>query len=476
MSTDNLTKMICTLGPTAADAETITGLLEAGMDLARLNFSHGTHESLRELIALVRQCSERCGRHTGILGDLQGPKIRTGELEGHAPVELVTGSEFTLTTEALPGDAHRVSTTYQPLPQDVRPGDSILLDDGLIGLTVLGVEGPAVRTRVTAGGPLGEYKGINLPGVPISAPSLTDKDRADLQFAIEQGVDYLGLSFVRTAADVQELQDLLAPLERRPAVIAKIEKPEALAEIDAIVEAADGIMVARGDLGVEMPPEEVPIVQKRLVSLCAQRRKPVIIATQMLDSMREHPRPTRAEASDVAGAIFEGADAVMLSGETASGKYPVEAAGMMRRISAAAERESLAGRHLRVGLDEGRFVSFADALSRSASEIAEAVGAAAIVAFTQTGSTARLISMCRTSVPLFAATPLVATARRCSLYWGVHPVLISPVQNTDEMIANVTNTMKAMGAVKPGDVIVITAGTPVGQAGTTDTVKLQTIR
>ena len=475
MPKENLSKIICTLGPAADDPEVVAGMLEAGADVIRLNFSHGSPEPFSPRIKCVREMSERVGRHTALLGDLQGPKIRTGELERHQPVELARGQELVITTQPVPGTAERICTTYAALPQDVAAGDCILLDDGVIARRVLSTSETEVRTEVEAGGRLGERKGINLPGVNISSPSLTEKDRRDVEFIVESGLDYVALSCVRGAQEVRELQELLSRWERRPAVIAKIDTPEALAEIEAIVAAADGIMVARGDLGVEMPPEEVPILQKQLVRLCGRGRKPVIVATQMLDSMRVNPRPTRAEASDVAGAIFEGADAVMLSGETAVGRFPVQSVEMMRRISSAAEREIMARPHLRVEPEEAPFISFADALARSVAEVAEAVQAAAIVAFTETGSTARLISLCRPAVPVFAATPRVATARRCSLYWGVRPVLISPVETTDEMIANVSHTMKAMGAVKTGDVIAITAGT-VGQAGTTDMVKLEVTR
>ncbi|HEY3398637.1 MAG TPA: pyruvate kinase [Armatimonadota bacterium] len=471
----NPTKMICTVGPASSSPEVFAQLLDAGLDVARLNFSHGTHAQMLEVVRMIRELGERKGRHVALLADLQGPKIRTGALEGDAPVLLETGNQFVITIAPVAGTAACVSTTYQSLPQDVKPGDTILLDDGLIALEVLSSDATEVTTCIRAGGWLGAHKGINLPGVAISSPSLTEKDRADLDFILQHDLDYIGLSFVRCAEDVRQLKQLVAASGCAAAVIAKIEKPEALEEIEEIVEEADGIMVARGDLGVEMPPEQVPILQKRITALCGQRRKPVIIATQMLDSMREHPRPTRAEASDVANAIFSGADAVMLSGETAAGQYPVESALMMQRIAAAAEADLLGGAHLRTAAGDDEFFSFADAIARSAAEVAESVGAAAIVAFTHSGSTARLISMCRTRVPIFAATPLVSTARRCHLYWGVRPVLIAPVQDTDEMIINVTRTMKAMGVVKPGDVIVITAGTPVGQAGGTDTVKLQTI-
>jgi len=475
MSEYNPTKIVCTIGPASQSTEVISGLLRAGMDVARLNFAHGTQESIGPVVRRIRDLAEEQRRHVAILGDLRGPKIRTGELEGGQPVRLEPGHELFITTKPVPGTARRISTTYESLPADVEPTDRILLDDGLICLEVVDTDEREVRTRVVVGGLLGEHKGINLPGVRISAPCLTEGDRADLEFALDTGFDYVGLSFVRQAADVQQLRELIQANGGEAAIVAKIEKPEAIAEIEEIVELADVVMVARGDLGVEMPPEEVPILQRRIVACCGARRTPVIIATQMLESMREHPRPTRAEASDVANAVFEGADGVMLSGETAVGRYPVETTQMMRRICVAAEREVMAGEHLRVAAGAGKFVSGADALAHSAAQIAEAVEATAIVAFTQSGSTARLISMCRTRVPIFAATPLVATARRCNLYWGVQPVLIPPVKSTDEMIANVTHTMKAMGVVKTGDRIVITAGTPAGQAGGTDTVKLQTI-
>jgi pyruvate kinase len=470
----NPTKIICTIGPASQSREVIAGLLRAGMDVARINFSHGEPEGRARVVRLVREVAEDQCRHVAILGDLQGPKMRTGPLQDGCPVLLEPGQEFHITVDPVPGTARRVCTTYQTLPLDVEPTDHILLDDGLITLEVIATQEREVRTRVVTGGLLGEHKGINLPGVAISSPSLTDKDREDLAFALDHNFDYVGLSFVRSAADVRQLQELIAANGAEAKVVAKIEKPEALREIDEIVELADAVMVARGDLGVEMPAEEVPILQRRLVALGAAHRTPVIIATQMLDSMRERPRPTRAEASDVASAVFEATDAVMLSGETAIGQYPLEAAQMMRRICLAAEREVMSGHHLRMLSGEGGFFSFSDAIARSAAQTAEAAGAAAIVAFTQSGSTARLISMCRTRVPVFAATPLVSTARRCSLYWGVEPVLIAPVNSTDEMISNVTRTMKAMGVVKPGDAIVITAGTP-GESGGTDMVKLETI-
>ena len=471
---ENPTRLICTLGPASRDPATLDRLLEAGLDVARINFSHATPETITPTVRTLRELAAARGRPVAILGDLQGPKIRTGSLVGGGPVALWPGATLVITTEPVTGTAERVSTTYQALAQDVHPGDPILLDDGAISLRVVAVEGSEVQTQVVDGGDLGEHKGINLPGVAISSPSVTDKDREDLRYLVEQQFDFVAQSFVRSVEDVRLLKRLLAQLGADTPVIAKIEKPEAIGDLEAIVAEADALMVARGDLGVEMPPEEVPILQRRIMSLCAQQRKPVIIATQMLESMREQPRPTRAEASDVANAVFHGADAVMLSGETAAGKYPVESAQMMQRICAAAEREYMAGKHLRTDYSESGFASDSDALARASAELAEAVGAAAIVAFTQSGSTARLISMCRTRVPVLALTPLAATARRCCLYWGVVPVLIPAPASSEEMRSEVTRVLKERGWVQPGDVIVITSGT-VGHTGTTDTIRLQTV-
>ena len=470
----NPTKIIVTLGPAPARDHVLADVFRAGADLARLNFSHGDHDSHRLVYDRVRSLEQELGRPIGVIADLQGPKIRTGTLEGGGPVTICAGQPLTITTQDTLGSASCVSTTYQSLPGDVEPGDRILMDDGLLELQVLGTAAREVQCRVIMGGELGEHKGINLPGVKISAPSLTPKDRDDLQFAIGLGVDYVAISFVRSAADVVETKDAIAALGSNVPVIPKLEKPEAIEELVAIVQVSDAIMVARGDLGVELPPERVPILQKRVIRECARQRVPVITATQMLDSMRHHPRPTRAEASDVANAILDGTDAVMLSGETAVGEYPVEAVAMMRRIAQAAEEELLSGAHLRIGVDGDEDLSFSDALSRAAAKVAEETDTRAIVAFTQSGSTARLASKCRPRVPILAPTPVLATARRCTLYWGVEPVLIDPVDDTDDMLKDVSSHVRDAGMARPGDVVVVMAGT-LGQHGTTDMIKLQEI-
>jgi pyruvate kinase len=475
MEQGKLTKIICTVGPASSTRETLADMICAGMDAARLNFSHGTHEDHRKSFDLVRTTAAELGRHVAVIGDLQGPKIRTGPLLGGGPVELHTGATIAITTEACPGSAERVSTTYQALPHDVAPGDCILIDDGLMELRVVATDETTATCEVINGGPLGEHKGINLPGVKVSSPALTEKDRDDLTFAVGLGVDYLALSFVRTAADIELCRDAITAAGGDVPIIAKLEKPEAMDDLEAIIAATDMVMVARGDLGVELPPERVPILQKQIINACSEQRVPVITATQMLDSMRENPRPTRAEASDVANAIFDGTDAVMLSGETAVGEYPLESVEMMRRILIAAEAEQMRGDHLRMGRLRRASVSFSDALSRAAAETAEYIGARAIVAFTQSGSTARMASKCRTRIPVIAATPLAQTARRCNLYWGVCPVLIEPVHGTDEMMRRVERQAVAMGLAGEGDALVITAGTPIGRHGTTNMMKLQVI-
>ncbi len=476
MTVTNPTKIICTIGPASADPQVLRALIEAGADAVRLNFSHGDHDSHQEAFTLVRQAADALGELVAIIADLQGPKIRTGRLQGGGPVELSAGTELTITTQECIGDARCISTTYEALPHDVKPGDRILLDDGLLELQVLSTDAETVNCQVITGGPLGEHKGINLPGVWVSAPALTDKDRQDLAFAVDLGADYIALSFVRSADDMEQARQAIAEAGGDQPIIAKLEKPEAMQELDAIIAASDAVMIARGDLGVELPPERVPILQKQIIRACCDQRMPVITATQMLDSMREHPRPTRAEASDVANAIFDGTDAVMLSGETAIGKYPVESVTMMRRIVSAAEQEQMSGQHLRTDELTAGSLDFSDALSRAAAKTAEHIGARAIVAFTQSGSTARLASKCRPRVPIIAATPLATTARRCNLYWGVRPLLIEPVHNTDEMLERIEQQTVAMGVAEPGDVLVITAGTPIGQRGTTNMMKLQLIR
>lgn len=476
MITYNPTKIVCTLGPASSDEATLKAMIAAGMDLARMNFSHGSHDDHAQTFALLRKVAAEMGAYVGVIADLQGPKIRTGELADHEPVELVPGAPFTITTEPCIGTAERVSTTYQHLAEDVRAGDHILLDDGLLEVEVRSKTRTEVLCKVVTGGPLREHKGINLPGVKVSSPSLTTKDREDLEFALDLGVDYVALSFVRCPEDVLELRGLCRRDCALTPIIAKLEKPEALARLSEVIQAADAIMIARGDLAVELSTEQVPVWQKRIIAECAMQDKPVITATQMLESMRDHPQPTRAEASDVANAIFDGTDAVMLSAETAIGSYPVETVVMMRRIAAAAEHEQGRWQH-REWLQEPEDVSFtiADAISRSAVTVADEIAAKAIIAFTESGSTARLASKRRPRVPLLACTPLEATARRCSLYWGVRPVLMPSVEDTEEMIQASGQESKRLGYVEIGDLVVITAGVPMGQSGSTNTLSIETI-
>jgi len=473
----NRTKIVATIGPASCSEATLHSIFEEGADAVRLNFSHGSHSDHHSYIRTVRTVAAQCNAHIAIIADLQGPKIRTGLLKGGEAVELVSGEELVITTRDIPGTSRCISTTYGALPSDVDSGDRILLDDGALELQVTDTTETEVHCQIVIGGTLDEHKGINLPGVSVSAPALTEKDRDDLHFALENEVDYVALSFVRSAQDIRELKELIDQQDADVPVIAKLEKPEAIEELEQIVTSADAIMVARGDLGVEMPLEEVPILQKQIINLCSRMRKPVITATQMLDSMRTNPRPTRAETSDVANAILDGTDAVMLSGETAIGNYPVESVAMMRRIAAFAEQQQLSGQHLRTETAAiSEFVDFADALSRGAARIAERVKAEAIIAFTQSGSTARLASKCRPRCPIIAATPLESTARRCNLYWGVQPIIIESADNTDETIVRVERRMRELGIVESGDVMIITAGTPIGTPGTTNMMKLQVVR
>jgi len=472
----NPTKIVCTLGPATDTEDMIAQLLEAGMDVVRLNFSHGDYETHEKVFHRVRKVANDKGCSIAILADLQGPKIRVGELQDGAPVILNSGDEVTIDVEADKGDAHRLSTTYSELALDVESGERILINDGLVELRVRGTTDTTVDCEVVYGGPVREHAGINLPGARISAPSLTAKDRADLKFAIEQGADYIALSFVRSAGDIVTIKQAIADLDADTPVVAKLEKPEALDELEEIVSASDVVMVARGDLGVETSPGHVPVLQKRIIAECGRQRVPVITATQMLESMTNNPRPTRAEASDVANAVFDSTDALMLSGETAIGKYPVETVRTMREIASIAEKELLRTDTMSaaplVGMD---FLDFADSVSRAAADTADILGAKVILAFTQSGSTARLASKCRPLMPIVAATPLPETARRCSLYWSVQPLLIEPVDHTDEMIHNVDLQLRELGICEKGDVIVITAGTPIGRRGTTNTMKVHVI-
>src|SRR4051812_8403769 len=400
------TKIVCTIGPSTSSPEMIARLIAAGMDVARLNFLHGTHEEHAQRIKLLRQAALQANRPLGILQDLQGPKIRTGKLKDGQPVQLRAGERFDITTRQVAGAAACVSTTYSALPRDVEPGDRILLSDGLIELRVIDETDDEVHTTVVFGGELRENQGINLPGVKVSAPALTEKDIADLEFGLAQGVDYVAISFVRRAADLRDIKARIKAAGKTTPVCAKIEKPEALDDLAAILEITDAIMVARGDLGVEMAPEQVPIVQKQLIDAASNAGVPVITATQMLDSMIRNPRPTRAEASDVANAIIDGTDAVMLSGETANGLYPIAAVEMMSRIAEVAEASGRHGDHiLAPSLVIERQPSVSKAISAAACAIVNALPVRAIVAFTMTGRSALLISNMRPIVPILAFTP-----------------------------------------------------------------------
>jgi pyruvate kinase len=470
-------KIVCTLGPATTSQEMLEKLLDAGMDVARLNFSHGTHADHQAVLDRLRAASLKVRKAVGVLGDLQGPKIRTGKLEKGA-IELVEGKEISITTdESVLGTQELVSTTYPHLAADVNVGDRILLDDGLLELKVLATDKKSlIRTEVVHGGTLKNNKGINLPGVALRADALTAKDREDLIFGLKAGVDMVALSFVRTPQDIDMCRDAMQEAGRVVPIIAKLEKPEAIARLDSILDKTDGVMVARGDLGVEIPPEEVPAIQKDIIRRANQRGLPVIVATQMLNSMIEHPRPTRAEASDVANAVMDNTDAVMLSGETASGDYPVESVQMMSRIVEAAE-SAMRQSFPRIGTGEPLKIpaEFPDVTCGVACRAAREAGCSLIVAFTLTGNTARLVSRYRPSVPIIAFSPNQEVRRRLSLLWGVMPRVLEPVQETEEMVRRVEEELLARGLAKRGERIVIVFGAPVGQAGKINSLRLHTI-
>lgn len=465
------TKIVCTLGPSTDHPEVLRAMIRAGMSVARINFSHGDQAAHARRIAMVRQVAQEEGAIVAVMGDLQGPRWRVGVIEG-GYILVAPGQRIVLTTRPVPGSPQEVHLPHPELVALVRPGQPLLLDDGLLEFRVEEVNGTDVVCRVVRGGTLSSHKGINAPGLPLTLPALTEKDRLDVRFAVEQGMDYLALSFVRTDADVRQLRALLQELGASIPIVAKIEKREALEHFEAILEAADAVMVARGDLGVEIPPEEVPIHQKRIIRLCNRAGKPVITATQMLNSMVNHPRPTRAEASDVANAILDGTDAVMLSAETATGKYPVEAVQMMARIARIAEG---AMPH-RQWLDLiGEAAEVTEAISRATVEIAEQIGARAIITSTMSGYTARMIARHRPPVSIIAVTPVPATTRRLALVWGVQPTLMPAVRSTDEMLAAASQAALRSGLVQPGDLVVITAGVPFGHPGHTNLVKVHRI-
>ena len=448
-------------------------LLRLGMDVARLNFSHGTHEDHARNIARLRRAAEREHRSICILQDLQGPKIRTGLLEGHEPILLKTGSTVTITPQDVLGNASRISTTFPDLARELSPGARILLTDGLIELRVRESRGKDVICEVLNGGLLGEHKGINLPGLALSIPALTDKDRKDLEFGLAHGVDAVALSFVRTAEDVTSARKIVAAHGSDVPLIAKLEKPQAIDHLEEILQAADGVMVARGDLGVEMAPEKVPVIQKHVIRRAAAWRRPVITATQMLESMIENPRPTRAETSDVANAIFDGTDSVMLSAESASGRYPREAVSIMSRIVIEAENnlaEFAEPRRRR----EHRGLSVAEAICESIAHAADDLPMGAIAIFTETGNTARMISKYRPKVPIFAFTHVLPVVNRLNLYWGVHPVRCRQARSAEQMVTMAEQDLVRREVLTPGDVLGVVAGTRQA-SGSTNLMRLHVI-
>lgn len=466
------TKIVATVGPSCAERAQLESLLKAGVDVFRLNFSHGELQQKEQWIALIRDLSRQQQRAVSILGDLQGPKIRTGLMKDGRQL-LTEGQEVVITTSNVAGADGLIPTIYQALPQDVVPGNQILLDDGLLELKVLRIEEQQVYCQVVVGGVLKDRKGINLPGVKVSAPAMTEKDLLDLQFCIEQELDWVALSFVRTAAEVKQLKQIIYQQNSSMKVISKIEKPEAVDNFDAILEVTDGVMVARGDLGVEVPSEHVPLIQKMIIRKCNQLGKPVITATQMLESMIGNPRPTRAETSDVANAILDGTDAVMLSGETAAGLYPVAAVEVMDRIA----RDVEADPQLRAKLFEMQRIvdgyhNLPEAIGQAACQVAKNVGAAAILAFTQTGSTVALVAKHRPGLPILAVTPSKQVRRRLALYGGVRSLRVDIQGTTETQITSVEKAVLESGLLQRGDVVVITMGSPVSAPGTTNLLKV----
>jgi pyruvate kinase len=465
-------KIICTIGPSCNTEPVLRDLMQLGMDVARLNFSHGTHEDHAHSIERLRRAAEKERRTLCILQDLQGPKIRTGSLKGHTPITLRKKSHLTITPRDVPGTPELVSTTFKGLAREMRPGARILLSDGRIELRVVKIRGNDVECEVVNGGTLAEHQGINLPGAALSIPALTEKDHKDLEFGLKHGVDMVALSFVRSAADVGGVKQIIAAHGKDTPIIAKLEKPQAIEHLDHIFAVADGVMVARGDLGVEMPPEKVPVIQKHVINQSALWRKPVITATQMLESMIENPRPTRAEASDVANAVFDGTDAVMLSAETASGRYPREAVAMMARIVLEAERSMFDSPLPR--RRERRKLSISETICESVAHAAEDLHMAAIAVFTESGNTARLISKFRprTGIHAFCHRPYVSN--RMNLLWGVHPVRQEEQCTTENMVATAELELLRAGCVKVGDVMGVVAGTQMS-TGSTNFMRLHVV-
>jgi pyruvate kinase len=460
-------KIVCTLGPAVDTADDIRRLVEAGMDVARLNMSHGTHDDHRRLYDLVRRASDDTGRGVGIIADLQGPKIRLETFVG-GKAKLTPGDEFVITTRDVDGDDSICGTTYHGLPGDVREGDPILVDDGKLRLRVVKVDDEDVTTRVEVGGKVSDHKGLNLPGVAVSVPALSEKDVDDLRWALRTSVDFVALSFVRSGADADDVRRIMREEGIMLPVIAKIEKPQAIDNLDDVIDAFDAFMVARGDLGVECPLEDVPFLQKRVIDKARRNAKPVIVATQMLESMISNPAPTRAEASDVANAVLDGTDAVMLSGETSVGEYPIQTVETMARIVAATEAHELDG----MAAIDWQPKTRGGVIAKAAAEVAFRVGAKYLVAFTQSGDSARRLSRYRGRVPILAFTPEAKVRSQLSLSWGIETFLTNPVEHTDEMVRQVDEALLEIGRVEQGDLVVIIAGSPPGIPGSTNALRI----
>ncbi|OPZ75739.1 MAG: Pyruvate kinase [Firmicutes bacterium ADurb.Bin456] len=468
------TKIVCTIGPASDDLNTIKKLIQAGMNVARLNFSHGTQEGHGRLFALIRRAAEETGQNVALMLDTKGPEIRLGFFK-EEPVRLEDGATVALTTQQVAGDKERIPLSYEGLPGDVRKGDTILLDDGLIELEVLSIKETEIFCRVVNGGEITSQKGVNVPGVTLNLPALTEKDIQDIRFGIKHNVDFIAASFVRKGSDVLDLRRVLEENSAEIDIIAKIENREAVQNLEEIIKVSDGVMVARGDLGVEIPVEEVPLLQKTIIRLCNHSGKPVVTATQMLESMIQNPRPTRAEASDVANAIFDGTDAVMLSGETAAGKYPLEAVRTMARIAERAE----AAIHYGEMPGEKRYASprhtVTDAISFASCATSRDLGAAAIITSTESGHTAKMVAKYRPRALVVAVTPHANVMRKLALTWGVRPLLAASKRNTDEMMSTAVGVSLTAGLIKGGDLVVFTAGMPVGVRGTTNLIRVLTV-
>ncbi|MEV8215609.1 pyruvate kinase [Leifsonia sp. NPDC077715] len=463
-------KIVATLGPATSSYDNIRAIIDAGVDVARMNLSHGSYEVHEGVYANVRKAADDAGKPVAVLVDLQGPKIRLGKFEA-GPYELAEGDIFKITTEDIIGTKEISSTTFKGLPNDVKPGDFLLIDDGKVRVRVVSVDGPVVTTEVVVAGPVSNNKGINLPGVAVNVPALSEKDEADLRWGLKLGADLIALSFVRNAADIERVHEIMAEEGRKVPVVAKIEKPQAVDALEEIIEAFDAIMVARGDLGVELPLEAVPIVQKRAVELARRAAKPVIVATQMLESMISSPVPTRAETSDVANAVLDGADAVMLSGETSVGEYPAITVQTMARIVTSTEEHGLE----RIQPLGTRPRTQSGAITLAAVEVADFVEAKFLCVFTESGESARRMARLRNKIPILAFTPEESVRRRMSLFWGVESFVVGRVTHTDQMVAQVDEALKSTGRAVDGDKVIIISGSPPGIPGTTNDIRVHRV-